>query len=61
MPHVSKRFENEIPLPSKQISWDKSPRRDVFGTPYVVPLNNGAPAMTTASLPTVREVWMSVT
>ena len=59
--NLSKGFENEIPLPSKQISWDKSPRTDAFGIPYIVPLSNGAPAMTTASLPTVREVWMSVT
>ena len=53
MPHVSKRFENEVPFIARD--------QDIFGNPYLVPLNNGAPAMTTASLPTVREVWMSVT
>ena len=53
LPDVSKRFENEVPFIARD--------QDIFGNPYLVPLNNGAPAMTTASLPTVREVWMSVT
>ena len=51
LPDVSKRFENEVPFIARD--------QDIFGNPYLVPLNNGAPAMTTASLPTVREVWMS--